>query len=385
LLHSNVIVPSMRKPLFPVHDNVNYITVNDTMKAKMSGEYTHYVVLGAGKTSLDAIIQLLNNGVDQSFIKWVISRDVWYFIRDKVYPKGKTHYENLSTVSDTLLAANSAKDFLLKMESIGKVARLDSCSQKNLPNVMKGPQISSDDLSLLRTVKDIVRMGRVQSIGDGGVMIFGRADNNNHEGLQDVHLSSDNSSTVFIDCMADNFHWYSTPKDYKIFEKNRINLGPLLAVFNPSFSAALIAYMESNISDDNTKNACCFWGTSQDNTIAYFFESFYGQFKTFSVLIKTYPLSAQFILYSRTNPDSVIYHGGILKLFWAQLGPRQLKTKMEKIMKRMESGEYLDFQPEREFVNRPLPPITLQFVEVKKILLPVVCLAIAILIARLMK
>merc|ERR1712238_492983 len=254
-LHSNVIVPSMRKPLFPVHDNVNYITVNDTMTATMSGEYTHYVVLGAGKTSLDAIIQLLNNGIDQSFIKWVISRDVWYFIRDQIYPKEKTHYENLSIVLDTLLAATSAKDFLLQMESLGKVARLDSCSQQNFPTVMKGPQISSDDLSLLRTVKDIVRLGRVQAIGDGGVMMFGSADKNNHEGLQEVHLSSDNSSTVFIDCMVDNFQWYSTPKEYKIFETKRINLGPLLAVFNPSFSAALIAYMESNISDDTTKNA----------------------------------------------------------------------------------------------------------------------------------
>jgi len=340
----------MRKVPFPVHEDVNYIIVNDTIRAKMGGKYTHYVVLGAGKTSLDTIIQLLKLGVDQSSIKWVISQDVWYFIREKLYPKGKTHYENLSTFVDTCLAVDSGKDFLLKLEDIGLAARLDP--HRDTPTIMKGALISSDDLSLLRTVKDIVRLGRVKSIEAGGIMMFGSDD----EGLQEVHLSSDNKSTVFVDCMSENFYGYTSfSKDFKIFEPNRINLGPLLVVLNPSLSAALIAYMEAKISDDETKNACCFWGTSK-NSIEYFFESFYGQIKTFIVLMKTYPRSGRFILYSRTNVDSVIYHGGLMKFLWAQFGPRQLKVKVGKMIERMEFGEYNDFQIQKEFITRTIPP-----------------------------
>ena len=36
-MRSQVLVPSMRKAPFPVHENVNYTPVNDVMKVKESG------------------------------------------------------------------------------------------------------------------------------------------------------------------------------------------------------------------------------------------------------------------------------------------------------------------------------------------------------------
>jgi len=49
------------------------------------------VVIGAGKTGSDAITYLLRNGgVDQSAITWIISRDVWYIIRDGLWGSYET-------------------------------------------------------------------------------------------------------------------------------------------------------------------------------------------------------------------------------------------------------------------------------------------------------
>ena len=65
---------------------------------------------------------------------------------------------------ENFLLANSAKEQLLKLEDRGIAARLDP--HRETTSVMKGPFVSIDDLSLLQTVKDIVRFGRVKSIAD---------------------------------------------------------------------------------------------------------------------------------------------------------------------------------------------------------------------------
>ena len=44
-------------------------------------ENFRYVVIGAGKTGLDALLQLLDTGVSPESILWIISQDCWYFNR----------------------------------------------------------------------------------------------------------------------------------------------------------------------------------------------------------------------------------------------------------------------------------------------------------------
>ena len=40
-----------------------------------------YVVIGAGKTGIDALLHLLDIGVNPESIMWIISNDCWYFNR----------------------------------------------------------------------------------------------------------------------------------------------------------------------------------------------------------------------------------------------------------------------------------------------------------------
>jgi hypothetical protein len=44
-------------------------------------ELLRYVVIGAGKTGIDAVLHLLDIGVQQEAITWILSNDCWYFSR----------------------------------------------------------------------------------------------------------------------------------------------------------------------------------------------------------------------------------------------------------------------------------------------------------------
>ena len=113
-VESNVNVPSMRKePIIPVDKTVNFVPVNEVPSSIKSGKYKNYIVFGNGKTGTDAIVELLKNGVDQSQIKWIVSRDVWYFLRDAF----KDFYKFSSPFWNEMLDATSIKAFYLGAES----------------------------------------------------------------------------------------------------------------------------------------------------------------------------------------------------------------------------------------------------------------------------
>jgi hypothetical protein len=45
------------------------------------------VVIGAGKTGMDAALFLLERGVDQERITWIVSNDAWFFNRAITVPE----------------------------------------------------------------------------------------------------------------------------------------------------------------------------------------------------------------------------------------------------------------------------------------------------------
>ena len=58
--YMNVEVPSMREPPFPVAADISIVPPNDL--PKVSQPCAGYVVIGAGKTGMDAVFLLLNQG-----------------------------------------------------------------------------------------------------------------------------------------------------------------------------------------------------------------------------------------------------------------------------------------------------------------------------------
>ena len=80
-----VSIPSTRPPPFPVDPSLTIVPLNAL--AQRQQQWERYVVIGAGKTGMDAVLYLLAQGIDPDAISWVVSRDAWLINRDKIWPQ----------------------------------------------------------------------------------------------------------------------------------------------------------------------------------------------------------------------------------------------------------------------------------------------------------
>ena len=96
--YMDVRVPSITKPKFEVSPEVTIIPINGLID--IHSPWEQYVVLGAGKTGIDAILFLLNQNVEADKIIWVMPNDAWLMNRDILHPS-KLHvttFEILNTL-----------------------------------------------------------------------------------------------------------------------------------------------------------------------------------------------------------------------------------------------------------------------------------------------
>ena len=349
---TNVTVPSMRDaPYFPTDDSVpqHFVPIN-TLSEKVKDEtYKKFVVIGAGKTGTDAIIHLLRQGVDESDIIWIISRDIWYMLSDGVWPKrvpGKKYYAELGkAMFKPLQDAKNADEFFLNGEQVGCLGRLDPNGP--LPEVYHGAIIDKSELETIREVKNVVRLGRVTSISSNDIVLEGGT------------VPFVPGETLFVDCTAQEFYgYYNFDQDFEFFNEDKIRLGPLPILFNPSMTSTLIAYLEAKISDDYVKNNLIYFvkGDNKNglDSKEIFLVNLYNQMKTLDRITKAYMPAALFVLKSRTNGDAPMHHGGLIPLLWAMLGPMKLKKTTDATIKKFEKGGYsVDVSmPDRTHVGR---------------------------------
>ena len=80
----DVRVPSITKPKFEVAPEVTIVPINGLIDIRSPWE--RYVVLGAGKTGIDAILFILNQNVKADKIEWVMPNDAWLLNRDILNP-----------------------------------------------------------------------------------------------------------------------------------------------------------------------------------------------------------------------------------------------------------------------------------------------------------
>ena len=48
----------------------------------MRGSYSEYVIVGGGKTGIDAVLYLLHHGLHPDRISWIVPNDSWFVNRD---------------------------------------------------------------------------------------------------------------------------------------------------------------------------------------------------------------------------------------------------------------------------------------------------------------
>ncbi|MEM7095698.1 MAG: NAD(P)-binding protein [Actinomycetota bacterium] len=231
----NTSIPSTHTPSFEIEDGVTFMPVNDL--PKVTEPPAGFVVIGGGKTGIDAVIWLLENSVDPSRITWIMPRDAWWLDRAKLQPGIEFFDATMGAQADqieAIAAAGSFEDLFHRLEACGYFHRLDPQVE---PTMFHAAVVSELEANELRRVDDVVRLGRVQRITPTEIVLDGGT----------VPTTPDH---VFVDCSASAIKVF---EDRPVFEENRISPQTIRA-YQPLFSASLIAYLELTRDSIEEKN-----------------------------------------------------------------------------------------------------------------------------------
>jgi NAD(P)-binding Rossmann-like domain len=240
-------VPSTHTPRYKVAEGVRLITPNalpqlwmDQTIKKSAARPNHFVIIGAGKTAMDAAVWLLTSGAHPQSISWVMPRDSWLLNRLRTQPGVEFFHETIGGQADLMEAfaqAESIDDLFLKLEAADVMLRIYPDMK---PSMFHYATISKGEIEELRRITNVIRMGRVQSIDASGLT------------LDHGHLPM-GEGTLYIDCTASAVE----PRPpVPIFDGNLITL-QLVRAPQPAFSAALVAFVEANYPDDEAKSKLC--------------------------------------------------------------------------------------------------------------------------------
>lgn len=237
-------IPSTHTPSFTVSGDVHVIAPNalPQLWLQRQGEPVpqKFCILGAGKTAMDAAVWLLRLGATPESIQWVMPRDSWLLNRLQTQPGLEFFNDSMGGEADKLAAfaeSRSMQEVFLRLESLGQVLRIDPAQN---PTMFHYATISTGEVALLRTIKQVIRKGRVLSIERDSMV------------LAQGEMAMD-PGTLYVDCTASAVtHRTGGP----VFKEDRI-LIQLLRAPLVALSAALTAYVEVHGGDEGNKNKLC--------------------------------------------------------------------------------------------------------------------------------
>jgi hypothetical protein len=124
--HVNIVVPSMRPPSYAVAPGVDCVPPNDLPRIRDARD--RYVVVGAGKTAMDACLWLLRHGIPASRLTWIKPRDAWVLDRAAIQPGEQFAKGVLRDFSQQLAAVHEAEslpDLFDRVGTKGGLVRID--------------------------------------------------------------------------------------------------------------------------------------------------------------------------------------------------------------------------------------------------------------------
>lgn len=234
----NTSVPSTHSPNFEVGEGVRFMPLNDL--PTLLEAPARYVVIGGGKTGIDAILWLLEQRVDPGMITWIKSRDAWLLNRKNTQPSQEFFNYTLGSQAaqfESIANAASAEDMFRRLEESGYFLRLDP---NVWPTMFHGATISELELAELRRLTHIVRLGRVQTISTSEIVL-------------DEGTIPTTPNHLFIDCSASAI----TNLEMKLIFDGDLITPQTVRSYQPVFSAALIAHVEVTRETEEEKNHLC--------------------------------------------------------------------------------------------------------------------------------
>ena len=236
--YMDVTIPAVSPPPFEVADDVHCAPLNDL--PRLAGRFERHVVVGAGKTGMDACLFLLAHGVAPDAITWIMPRDSWYLDRANIQPGGEFADNIFRGLEDQMRAIAEAKDIddlFERVNATGQLLRLDPDVR---PTMYRCATVTKAELDQLRRIENVVRLGRVQRIEPRTIVL--------EEGTVPT-----STQTLHVHCAADGLARRPT---LPVFDGNAMTL-QALRTCQQVFSAAFTAHVEATIDDEAEKNRIC--------------------------------------------------------------------------------------------------------------------------------
>jgi hypothetical protein len=229
--------PASSPPAFDVASGARCVPVGAlaTVREKPAG----YVIVGAGKTALDACTWLLDCGVSPQDIRWIKPREGWFL--NRFYMQGgdlvTTMLEGLSLQLEAAAQAASVDDLFARLEASQQVHRVDP---DITPTMFRGPTLSTEEVAQLRRIENVVRLGKVRRLETDRIVL-------------DEGTIPTSPRHLHVHCAAQGLN---PAPETPIFAADRITLQSIRIGLLP-FASALVAYIEATRNDVEAKNRLC--------------------------------------------------------------------------------------------------------------------------------
>jgi hypothetical protein len=246
-------IPATSAPPFEVADGVRCVPAGEIVHVADGAE--RFVIIGGGKTALDACVWLMERGVLASAIRWIRPRESWWLNRRFQQP-GTLLPDLCGGIAlqlEVAAKATSVQDLFERLESEAFFLRIDPGV---VPSMFRGALIGESELALLRTIKDVVRMGHVRRIETDRIV------------LDDGQVPT-SPRTLHIHCAARGL-----PRRplRPIFEPGRLTVQPILFTFS-CFQFAMLGVVEATVTNDAERNRLCppimHWDTCEEYLSAF--------------------------------------------------------------------------------------------------------------------
>ncbi len=281
-------VPATSAPPFEVGDGVRCVPAGQI--ARIGELPERFVIIGAGKTALDACVWLLEQGVAASAIRWIKPREGWWVNRRFQQPHSllPEAYDGLALQFEAMAQAASIQDLFARLERAEFFLRVDP----TVPATMfRGAVISEAELSLLREIGDVVRLGHVRRIERDRIVL-------------DEGAVSTSEGTVHVHCASRGL---ARRPARPIFELERVTVQPFQWGF-ACYQFATLGVVEATVESDEEKNRLCPPITYWDATTDYL-SSFLAVFANQRSRDRS-PALAKWAMETRLNPLGALalYH-----------------------------------------------------------------------------
>jgi hypothetical protein len=227
-------VPATDPPPFEIADGARCIPVGDLVK--VDEPPAGFVIIGAGKTAMDACTWLLLQGTRPDAVTWIRPRDAWLLNRIHFQPRAGAigTFEGVVHEVEALAASSSVEEAYDHLADARVMLRLDPDVR---PTMVRGATVSEAEVEELRRIENVVRLGHVQRIETDRIVL-------------EAGTIPTTPGHLHVHCAAPGLPLHP-PRP--IFTDDAITLQSVIRM-HPTLSAALAGFVETTDRSTAEKN-----------------------------------------------------------------------------------------------------------------------------------